>query len=298
MLFRLLDILHPLFGSVSICECSLGDAERDDMLVKYANDGVVKRDLKGNLSANLTLRSRSFVGGFVRLSFDSAKKIERVFLVMSTEEKDEWLQTYISPFTDYLLTKGYYETKLDAANNHFLFRNALNEITIEIYDGQIVLDLHYPDDSVETHTLAFQEGASKTLEMMNSNATDKWRMSLMQRRAEDARRMCGEPSRPAVRPTPSTHIAVDIPEGAKFDENGNSLWQSYIVSFSGKPRLFGTLQQAKVYVNSEGDTFIVGIPVQVESQKNWLKERMLGELIQGYSALARERRVQIAIVVQ
>lgn len=297
MIHRLLDTIHPLFGSISICECSLGDAERDDMLVKYAKDGMVKRDLKGNLSANLHLRVRSFVGAFVRVSFDLDYRVERVFLVMSTEEKDEWLQTLISPFTDYVISEGYFETKLDAANNHFLFRNALNELSIEIYDGQIVLDLHYPDDSVETHTSAYEEGASKTLELLNSKATDKWPRFLMRRQAEDARRMYGDSSRPAVLPTPSSSTVVDIPEGAELDESGNSLWHSYILAHDNKPRLLGILKQAKVYVNPEGDTFIVRIPVLNDAQKSWLEEKMLGELIQGFSAITSEKKVQIAVVI-
>lgn len=298
MTHRLLDIARPLFGSISICGFHLGDPESDRMLDDYAKNGVAKRDQNGNLIANLDIRHRSFMGALARVSFDENRKVERIVMVMSSGETDERLQTDISPLIDFIIAEGFFESEVDASSNSFLFRNALNEFSIQIYDQQIEMDLRYPNPSVTSHSPSYEEGALRTKELLESNTPDTWPAYLMRRRTEEARRLYGGASQQVHRrPEPESFHIDTLPDNAVLDGSAGALWLRFIETYNDKPRLLNILRQAQVYADNEQNNLYVKVLVQNDAQKNWLEIKVLADLIKGFSSVCRDRKVEFLIVI-
>ena len=279
---KLQQLIKPSFGSISICGCSLGDSRKENLLDSYDKDGTTRTDRNYNLYANLQLGELGFSGGFIRLEYDTQDKLSRVVLTASYSVPYTRRLSYIQILIEYLNDSEYYDSILEESS--FCFRNALNELIIQFYDQEIVIELYSSSASGKEPGEHFESGALKTVSMLSKGKKDGWEDYCEKKRNEDIRARFNVVQRPVKKSVPQEDVDAFIKESSEALD-AKSVWITFIELFyNDKPRLLNVLRNANV-VKKEDGGYEVCIVVMNESQKHWIEEKLMKELTEELNKL-------------
>lgn len=171
---KLLNLIHPHFGAISICGAFVGDSRNEEALDRYDGDGITQMDANYHLYANLDLEDSGFEQGIVRFEFNNGDEtISRIFLDVCFKDTGSIEKSHIQSLIHYLEQSELF----DACSNdtRFLtFRNGINEIHIEVFDEEITFELYAPSASGIEPGENYEKGVLRTVSSLYRRERDDW----------------------------------------------------------------------------------------------------------------------------
>ena len=155
---KLLDLIRPHFGAISICGAFLGDARKEDALDQYDKDGLTQENAAFHLYANLKLEDVGFEKGFVRFEYDDRESLSRIFLDIEY---------------DYLGRSDYFDDH-SYDERQWTFLNGINEISVEVFENELTLEVCLPSASGIEPDEQFETGVLRTVSNLVRRERDGW----------------------------------------------------------------------------------------------------------------------------
>ena len=177
---KLFNIIKPHHGAICICNSFLGDARDEEALDRYDIDGSTKMDANYHLYADLELDEPWFEKGIVRLEFygddNTVKKI-----VLDLVMKDGYSTDHmgLNVLYDYLDDTGLFD--FHPTFDGFVYRNGINDLFIEDFERELIMELYPPSDSGSECGPNFEKGAIQTVSALLHNVGDDWKEYLRTR---------------------------------------------------------------------------------------------------------------------
>ena len=140
---KLLDLIRPRFGAISVCGSFLGDSRNERALDKYDEDGITRQDANCHLFANLKLDDVGALNRIVRLEYDKYDSLSRIYLEVQFKETSSLEQSHLWILKDYLRQSEFFDSYL-CEDKHWVFWNCINEIYCEQSDTGFVLEVYPP----------------------------------------------------------------------------------------------------------------------------------------------------------
>ena len=171
---KFLDLIHPRFGAVSICDHFIGDFCGEYALDRYDKDGRSYLDASFNLSANLDLEDIGFDQGSVRFNFDSGDdSISDIVLDICFEDHASLEQSGINKLYGYLSESGYFD---DCSKDKrcWTFRNGINEIFVEVFDEEFTIQVYSPSATGIEPKENYETGVLRTVSHLAKGYDDEW----------------------------------------------------------------------------------------------------------------------------
>lgn len=169
---KLLDLIRPHFGAISICGAFLGDARKEDVLGKFDKDGEVQMNANYYPYARLALEDAGFDKGFVRFEYDDRDLLSRIFLDIEFEDKSDilWANRILY---DYLSQSEYFDDH-SYDEQKWTFLNGINEISVDVFEHELTLELNLPSASGIEPDEQFEVGVLRTISSLIREESDGW----------------------------------------------------------------------------------------------------------------------------
>lgn len=171
---KLINLIMPHFGAISICRAFLGDSRNEEALDTYDKDGFTRMDANYHLYAILDLEDTGVEQGIVRFEFDNQDEtISQIFLDVCFKDTESIEKSQIMNLIEYLelseLFDDYSHNKRDLT-----YRNGINEIHIEVFDNEVTIDLYAPSASGIQPGDNYEKGVLKTVSCLYRGEKDGW----------------------------------------------------------------------------------------------------------------------------
>lgn len=140
---KLLDIIRPRFGAISVCGSFLGDSRNEIALDRYDKEGITRQDANYDLFADLKLDGVGVIISIVRLEYDVNDSLSRIYLEVGFKNAFELKQSHLWVLKDYLEQSEFFDSYL-CEEKRWAFWNCINEIRCEQSDTGFVLEVYPP----------------------------------------------------------------------------------------------------------------------------------------------------------
>ena len=183
---KLLDLIHPRFGAISICDVFIGAPRKEWALDDYDKDGRTKMDANYHLYADLELEDHGFNKGIVRLEFvNDDETISSIFLSVGFRDAVSLNKSNFRFLHDYLAQSDLFDTcSMDA--DDWTFRNGVNEIHVEMFEDSFSLEVYAPSASGIEPGKHYETGVLRTVAGLGSDEQDDWDEFLMEAKSRPA----------------------------------------------------------------------------------------------------------------
>lgn len=169
---KLLELIHPYFGAISICDSFLGDSLKENVLDKYDRDGKTRGDAITYLLADLDLEDPGFNKGWVHFKYNNDGILTQIVLYVEFDDSTfiMWSNRILY---DYLDQSEYFD---DYSNDErkWTYRNGINEVSTEVLEQELTMTVNLPlvsriepDDSIDT-------GVLRTVSNLIRRERDEW----------------------------------------------------------------------------------------------------------------------------
>lgn len=171
---KFLDLVHPRFGAVSICDHFIGDFCGVSALDRYDKEGRSYLDASFNLSVKLDLEDNGFDQGSVRFDFyNGGDSISDMFLDIWFEDHASLEQSGIKKLHGYLSESGYFDD-CSIDERCWTFRNGINEIFVEVFDEGFTINVYSPSASGIEPKENYETGVLTTVSHLAKGYDDAW----------------------------------------------------------------------------------------------------------------------------
>lgn len=171
---KLINLIRPHFGAISICNAFVGDSRNEEALDRYDKDCMTQMDANYHLYANLNLEDQGFEQGIVRFEFDNGDEtISRIFLDVCFKDAESIEKSHIQAFVDYLEQSDLFDDYTPFKGDP-IFRNGINEIHIELYEDEVTIELYAPSASGLQPLDNYEKGVFRTVSSLYRGEQDEW----------------------------------------------------------------------------------------------------------------------------
>lgn len=171
---KLLDLIHPTFGAISICDAYIGESRKEWALDGYDKDGLTKMDANYHLYADLELDNRGFKDGIIRFEFDNNDDtISRLFLEVVFRDTVSLKKSKYLLLHDYLAQSDLFDD-YSHNENDWTFRNGANEVHVEVFERSLTLEVYAPSDSGIEPGPHYERGVLRTVAGLGRGEQDDW----------------------------------------------------------------------------------------------------------------------------
>ena len=170
---KLLELIRPRFGSISICSSFLGDSRNEIALDRYDKDGITRQDANYNLYATLNLEDEGFREGMVRLEYDEDNYVTKIHLEAYFKDAASLKKSHLWVLRDYLSQSDYFED-CSFEDNTWAFWNFINQIHCEESETAFFLEIYpiWAEGDVPSQDYAFH--ANRTVSSIIRHEQDDW----------------------------------------------------------------------------------------------------------------------------
>lgn len=171
---KLINLIRPHFGAISICGAFVGDSRHEEALDKYDKDGTTQMDANYHLYANLDLDDPGFEQGIVKYEFyNGDETISQIFLDVCFNNAESTKKSHIQAFIDYLEQSELFDD-CSYSERDMTFRNGINEVHIEVFDEEVIIELYAPSASGTEPGDNYEKGVFQTVYNLVRGEQDEW----------------------------------------------------------------------------------------------------------------------------
>jgi len=171
---KLINLIKPHFGAISICNAFIGDSRKEEALDKYDKDGMTQMDANYHLYANLNLDDSGFEQGIVRFEFYNCDgTISQIFLDTCFKDAKSIEKSHIQALIDYLEQSELFDDCSHDESDR-TFRNGINEIHIEVFANEVTIELYVPSASGIQPGDNYEKGVLRTVSSLYRGEQDEW----------------------------------------------------------------------------------------------------------------------------
>ena len=171
---KLINLIRPHFGAISICNAFVGDSRNEEALDRYDKDCMTQMDANYHLYANLNLEDQGFEQGIVRFEFDNGDEtISRIFLDVCFKDAECVEKSHIQALVDYLDQSELFDD-YSYDESDLTYRNGINEIHIEVFEDEVTIELYAPSASGIQPGDNYEKGVFRTVSSLYRGEQDEW----------------------------------------------------------------------------------------------------------------------------
>ena len=183
---KLLDLIRPHFGAISICDAYIGEPRKEWALDDYDKDGRTKMDANYHLYADLELEDRGFEKGIVRFEFyNDDDTVSSIFLNVSFSDDVCLKKSHFRLLNEYLAQSDLFDD-CSTDEDDWTFRNGINEIHVEVFEDSFTLEVYAPSASGIKPGKHYEMGVLRTVAGLGSDEQDDWEEFLMEAKSRPA----------------------------------------------------------------------------------------------------------------
>lgn len=171
---KLINLIRPHFGAISICHAFVGDSRNEEALDRYDKDGMTQMDANYHLYANLALEDPGFEEGTVRFEYENeGETISRIFLDVCFKDAESIEKSHIQAFVDFLEQSELFDD-YSYDDSDLTYRNGINEIHIEVFEDEVAIELYAPSASGIQPGDHYEKGVLQTVSSLYRGEQDEW----------------------------------------------------------------------------------------------------------------------------
>lgn len=170
---KLLDIIRPRFGVISICKAFIGDHRKEDVLDSYDKEGWTHQDANYNFYAKLELEETGVEDAIVRFEYDVDNTLFRIFLNVVFKSEADKRRSHFWVLQDYLSQSEYFD-EWPRGKQAWTFRNGINVIHCEESEEELTLEVYNPWESGEGPVSDFNSSVLRTVANLVRKERDDW----------------------------------------------------------------------------------------------------------------------------
>ncbi|MBO4917281.1 MAG: hypothetical protein J5374_05325 [Bacteroidales bacterium] len=176
---KLLDLICPYFGAISICDGFLGDSRKEDALNRFGKDGRTLMDANYHLYANLDLDDKGIENGIVRFEYDDLDSLVRIVLNVDFKNAASMKKSNFGLLYGYLSESDLFD-EYSQGEDDWTFRNGINEIHCEEYEDGFSLEIYPASNSGINPFENYESGVFRTVSSLIRGERNVWEDYLLE----------------------------------------------------------------------------------------------------------------------